>query len=111
MFVIVVYRKPTFSGVYTHFDSFLPTIYNFGIFILWLSNIFQFVPTGPTFHDELAFLKQIFLKNGCPISFIDKRFKTFLDQLYLKRTQVLTAEKKTLTLAFLFLDNFSFKPG
>ena len=22
--------KPTFSGVYTHFDSFLPSIYKFG---------------------------------------------------------------------------------
>ena len=26
-----VYRKPTFSGVYTHFDSFLLTKYKFGI--------------------------------------------------------------------------------
>ena len=25
-FVTTVYRKPTFSGVYTHFESFLPTI-------------------------------------------------------------------------------------
>ena len=26
-FVTTVYRKPTFSGVYTHFDSFLPEVY------------------------------------------------------------------------------------
>ena len=25
-----VYRKPIFSGVYTHFDSFLPSTYKFG---------------------------------------------------------------------------------
>ena len=24
-------RKPTFSGFYTHFESFLPTTYNFGM--------------------------------------------------------------------------------
>ena len=30
-FVTSVYRKPTFSGVYTHFDSFLPEVYEFGI--------------------------------------------------------------------------------
>ena len=29
-FVTSVYRKPTFSGVYTHFDSFLPSTYKFG---------------------------------------------------------------------------------
>ena len=26
-----VYRKPTFSGVYTHFESFLPATHNFGM--------------------------------------------------------------------------------
>ena len=30
-FVTTVYRKPTFSVVYTHFESFLPTIYKFGM--------------------------------------------------------------------------------
>ena len=26
-----VYRKPTFSGVYTHFDSFFPNTYKIGM--------------------------------------------------------------------------------
>ena len=30
-FVTRVYRKPTFSGVYPHFDSFLPDTYKTGI--------------------------------------------------------------------------------
>ena len=29
-FTTCVYRKPTFSGVYTHFDSFLPSTYKVG---------------------------------------------------------------------------------
>ena len=29
-FITFVYRKPTFSGVYTQFDSFLPSSYKFG---------------------------------------------------------------------------------
>ena len=29
-FTTSVYRKPTFSGIYTHFDSFLPSTYKFG---------------------------------------------------------------------------------
>ena len=36
------------------------------------------------------------------ISFVNKCFKTFLDQLYLKRSQVLSTEKKTLTLVLPF---------
>ena len=29
-FITSVYRKPIFSGVYTHSDSFLPDTYNIG---------------------------------------------------------------------------------
>ena len=29
-FTTSVYRKPTFSGAYTHFDSFSPSAYKFG---------------------------------------------------------------------------------
>ena len=58
-------------------------------------------------HNELAFLGDIFLKNGYPISFIGKYFKTILDQLYLERPKVLTAGKKTLTLVLPFLRELS----
>ena len=30
IFTTSVYRKPTFSGVYTHFDCFLSSAYKFG---------------------------------------------------------------------------------
>ena len=30
-FVITIYRKPTCSGLYTHFDSLLPTDYKVGM--------------------------------------------------------------------------------
>ena len=34
-FTTSVYCKPTFSGVYTHFDSFLPSTYKFGIYCFY----------------------------------------------------------------------------
>ena len=67
---------------------------------------FSICSNWTNFHDELAFLKDLFLKNRYPLSFIDIFFETFLDQLYIK-----TAEKKILTLFFLFLDNYLFNPG
>ena len=30
-FTTTVYRKPTFSGVYSNFESFLPLVYKFGM--------------------------------------------------------------------------------
>ena len=80
-----VYSKPTFSGIYTHVDSFLPTIYKCCMIYTLVFRCFSICSNWTNYHNELVFLDEIFLKNGCPISFIDKCFKTFLDQLFLKR--------------------------
>ena len=37
-----VYCKPTFSGVYTHFGSLLPTAYKFGMIYTLVFNFFFF---------------------------------------------------------------------
>ena len=62
-FTITVYRKPTFSGVYTHIDSFLPTTYKFGMIHTLVFRCFSICSDWTNFHNKLAFLKDIFLKN------------------------------------------------
>ena len=59
------------------------------------------------FHEELSFLKQVFLKNVYPLSFIDNCFKTFVDKLFIKRPQLVTVEKKTLFLSLPYLGEIS----
>ena len=78
-FATTVYCKPTFRGVYTHCDSFLPTTYKFSMTYTLVFRCFSICSYWTNFHNELVFLKDIFLKNGYPISFIDKCFKNFLD--------------------------------
>ena len=68
---------------------------------------FSICSSWSKFHNELAILKEVFLKNGYPVSFIDKCFKSFLNQVYLKRPEVQTVEKKTLTCVLPFLGNLS----
>ena len=51
-------------------------------------------------------MKDIFLENRHPTSFIDKCFRT-LDHLYLKIPQLLTAEEKTLSFVFPLLGELS----
>ena len=106
-FVTTVYRKPTFSGVYTHFESFLPTIYKFGMVYTLAYRCFKICSDWTKFHEELSFLKQVFLKNGYPLSFIDNCFKTFVDKLFIKRPQLITVEKKTLFLSLSYLGEIS----
>ena len=48
-------------------------------------------------------MKQVFLKNGYPLSFIGNCFKTFIDTLFIKRPQLATVQKKTLFLLLPYL--------
>ena len=42
----IVYRKPTFGGVYTHFDSFLPSNYKFGTVTHFLIDSSEYAQVG-----------------------------------------------------------------
>ena len=105
-FVTSVYRKPTFSSVYTHFDSFLPEVYKVGMTYTLAYRCFKIYSDWVKFHEELNFSKQVFLKNGYPLSFIDKCFKMVINKLVIKRAQVTTVEKKTLILSLPYLGDF-----
>ena len=52
-------------------------------------------------------MKYAFLKNGYPLSFIDKFFKMVINKLVVKRPQVTTVEKKTLILSLPYLGDIS----
>ena len=62
-FVATVYGRPTFSGAYTLFESFLPTVCKFGMVYTLAYRCFEICSDWIKFHEELSFLKQIFLKN------------------------------------------------
>ena len=56
-FVTTVYRKPTFSGVYSHFEGFLSTVYKFGMVYTLAYRCFKICTDWTKFHEELSFLK------------------------------------------------------
>ena len=64
-FVASVNRKSTFSGVYTHFDSFLSDIYKISMIIYTLiDRCFRICSSWLIFHQQLILLRKIFQKNG-----------------------------------------------
>ena len=72
-FVTTVYRKPTFSGVYTHFKIFLPTVYGkFDMVYALASCCFKFCSDWTKF----------FSKKEYPLSFTDTCFKTIVDVVH-----------------------------
>ena len=106
-FTTSVYRKPTFSGVYTHFDSFLPSTYKFGTVYTLAYRCFRICSSWTKLHNELVCLKENFLKNGYPEGFISKCFKKFMDNIHVVKETTLTVEKKPLVLVLPYLGSIS----
>ena len=87
-----------FSGVYTHFDSFVPMPYKFGMIYYIVYRCFTLCSSFQRFHKELEVVKEIFRKNGYPISFIGRCIKFFLDKIHTPKITVTTVEKQRLPL-------------
>ena len=71
-FATSVYRKPTFSGLYTNFVSFIPISYKIGLVSTLIFRCFSICSDMSRFHEELVKLKEIFKKNGYPQSLVEK---------------------------------------
>ena len=106
-FTTSVYRKPTFSGVYTHFDSFLPSTYKSGTVYTLAYRCFRICSSWTKLNNELVCLKETFLKNGYPEDLINKCFKKFMDNIYVVKETTLTVEKKPLVLVLSYLVSIS----
>ena len=76
-----VYSQPTFSGVYIHLHSFLPSTYKFGTVYTLAYRRFRICSSWTKLHTELFCLKEIFSKNGFPKKFINKFFKKFMGNI------------------------------
>ena len=103
VFSTSVYKKPTFSGVYTNFVSFLPDEYKRGLIYTLLFRIFSIVSDYSKFHLEVQKLREVMLKNGYPSSFFDKYVKSFLTRIFKVKTIKATVERKELLLVLPYL--------
>ena len=71
-FVTNVYRKKTFSGVYTNFDSFIPETYKTGSVKSLLFRCFNLCSDFVEFHHEINIIKSILYKSSYPRDFVGK---------------------------------------
>ena len=62
-FVTGVYRKPTYRGVFTNYEGFIPTYQKRGLFHTLLRGSFSICCDFKTFHFEIDHLKTILMKS------------------------------------------------
>ena len=108
-FCTSLYRKPTFSGLYSNFKSFMPDSYKKGLIYTLLHRAFVLCCSWDKFHSEVCFLKEIFRKNLFPEFFIDRCVKIFLDKLFTVKKVITTVPKKEVRICLPFLGKQSFE--
>ena len=102
-------RKPTFSGVFTNFDSFIPISYKHGLVNTLIFRCFKICSSYENLHNEMVYLKELFKRNRYPNDFVDLCIKKFFDKLYIIKKIYQTAEKKQLLIILPLLGHLSFE--
>ena len=87
-FTTSVFRKPTFSGVFTNFDSFIPIPYKHGIVNTLIFRCFKISSSYDRLHNEIVYLKEIFKHNRYPKILLIFLLKSFLINSILPRKQL-----------------------
>ncbi len=81
-FCTSLYRKPTFSGVYSNFSSFTPDSFKFGLVMCLLYRAFNLSSSYALFHEEVVRLKSILARNAYPRALIDCCISKFLNNVH-----------------------------
>ena len=106
-FVTNVYRKETFTEVYTNFCSFIPLEHKFGLVYTLLHRCFCLVSDMSKFHFKIERLKEILLSNGYSNKSTDKCILKLMNKLYIKKPVMLTVPKKQLCLVLPYMGKMS----
>ena len=102
-FLTSLYRKPTFSGLYTNYHSFISDSYKKGLIYTLLFRALKITVNLDSFQSEVSFLKNILKKNSYPEHFIERCVKLFRNNRDRPKVtpQGLQSEVQYLSLPFL----------
>ena len=76
------YRKPTFTGFFTNFDSFIPLSFNCNLVYCLLDRYFKICSSYQAFQLEVLQIKNLLLCNGYPSAFFEYCLIVFLDKIF-----------------------------
>ena len=96
-----IYRKPTFSGLYLRWDSFMPKQYKRGLVNSLTHRAWKICSTYHSLHLELEFIKSVLQANGYPINFIESCMNRCIAKHYSKvdgKAEALVGPEKKLVI-------------
>ena len=85
-----VFRKYTFSGIYTNFSSFVALDHKFSLMCTLLHRSFTVASDFFKFHFEVETLKRTLHKNAYPTNFVDKCISKLINNIFVQKPVVTT---------------------
>ena len=88
LFFTSLYRKSTFTGLYTNWNSLIPLNYKIGLIKSLVNRAFNISSTWELIHTELAKIKSCLLSNDYPSGIIDSCINSFLTKKFESKDNV-----------------------
>ena len=98
-----LYRKPTFSGLLTKFDSSQKKQYKLNLISCLVDRAWKICSSYTAFSKELTNLKALFYMNNYPVSVVEKQISKKIQSLRRNKLLNLTAPKKILYVSFPYI--------
>jgi hypothetical protein len=90
-----VYRKPTFTGLFTNFHSFTPPQFKRGLMYSLLHRFFNICSKYENFHAQIEFFRKFLLnQNDYPTRLFDRCVRLFLDKTFQPKELIHSVSKK-----------------
>ena len=77
MYYVYIYRKPTHSGVFTHFTSFIPHHYKVALVRTLICRAYRHCSSSLLFHEGIENITDMLMNNGYNLSLIENTVKLF----------------------------------
>ena len=81
VFETSVYQKPTFTGLFTNFHSFIPSQYKCSLVSSLVHRLYNICSKYENFQAQLESFRQILNRNSYPIRLFDSCVRTFLGKV------------------------------
>ena len=75
-----IYRKPTFSGLYLKWSSFIPKQFKINLLTCLLNRAWRICSNSDLFHKEVIFIKDTLSANGYPSTFVNTITQKFINR-------------------------------
>ena len=102
-----VYRKPTFTGLFTNFHSLIPFAYKRSLISCLLYRIFNLCSSYENFHTQLEVIRKLFNLNSFPSHMFDRLVHRFLNKIFETKPPIHTVPKKVVYFCLPFTGSHS----